>query len=152
MGRTKPIVSKDYIVGLTDGEGCFYVNLSKIKAYRSGWRIQLNFHIKLQEIDKSLLYAVRNTLNCGNVYFQREKRKNHVQCYRYTVSSQHDVFEKIIPFFKAHRLKTNSKNKNFKIFCQIARLVQQGKHLEVSGIEKICLLKSQMNQRTTGLA
>ncbi len=23
--RTKPTVSADYIVGLTDGEGCFYV-------------------------------------------------------------------------------------------------------------------------------
>ena len=24
-GRTKPVVSPDYIVGLTDGEGCFCV-------------------------------------------------------------------------------------------------------------------------------
>ena len=26
-GRTKPVVTAEYIVGLTDGEGCFYINL-----------------------------------------------------------------------------------------------------------------------------
>lgn len=46
MGRTKPIVSNDYIVGLTDGEGCFYVNKSNMKAYTSGVRVQLHFQRK----------------------------------------------------------------------------------------------------------
>jgi len=39
MGRTKPIVSADYIVGLTDGEGCFYVNTWESSAYKSGWGV-----------------------------------------------------------------------------------------------------------------
>lgn len=30
MGRTKPIVANEYIVGLTDGEGCFYVNIGNL--------------------------------------------------------------------------------------------------------------------------
>ena len=152
MGRTKPIVSADYVVGLTDGEGCFYVNVSKMSSYTSGWRVQLHFHLKLQEVDKPLLEKVQNTLGCGGVYFQNEKRKNHTQCYRYTVGSTQDILTKIIPFFQRHTLQTTSKRKSFELFCQIANLVRQNKHLDVKGIKEISLLKSKMNQRTAGLA
>ncbi len=152
MGRTKPTVSNDYIVGITDGEGCFYVLLSRSSAYRAGWRVQLHFHLKLQEADRALLFKIRNTLGCGGVYFQREVRSNHTQCYRYTVGATRDIEKNIIPFFRKHPLQTTSKRKSFKIFCLIADLVKDGKHLSPKGIEKIRALKLQMNQRTVGLA
>jgi len=152
MGRTKPTVSDDYVVGITDGEGCFYVLLSKTSAYQAGWRVQLHFHLKLQEIDEELLWKVRNTLDCGNVYFQRETRSNHTQCYRYTVGATRDVIQKIIPFFKKHQLQTASKRRSFKLFCQIADLMKKEKHLTSEGIEKIRALKLQMNRRTVGFA
>ena len=100
MGRTKPIVAKEYVAGLTDGEGCFYVNLGKNSAYKLGFRVQMHFYIKMQAMDYPLLIKVRNTLGCGEVYLQKEKRTNHCQCYRYTVSSQKEIVGKIIPFFK----------------------------------------------------
>ena len=152
MGRTKPVVSADYLVGITDGEGCFYVNVSKMSAYKTGYRIQMHFHLKLQEIDKSVLDKIKNTLGCGGVYFQKEQRRNHTQCYRYTVSSQKDIFDKLIPFFRQNKLQTKSKLRNFELFCEIASLIKAGKHLQQSGIDKILLLKSEMNKRTTGLA
>lgn len=152
MGRTKPTVSADYVVGITDGEGCFYVSLSQSKAYKSGWRVQMHFHLKLQEVDEELLWKIYNTLNCGNVYFQKEQRKNHTQCYRYTVSAWRDIDSIIIPFFIKHTLQTVSKRKSFDIFCQIAELVKQDKHLTKEGIEEIRLLKQEMNKRTVGLA
>ena len=152
MGRTKPIVTADYIVGITDGEGCFYVNLGKSDAYKAGWRVQMHFHLKLQEKDKELLEKICNTLNCGNVYFQKEQRKNHTQCYRYTVSAWRDIELILIPFFKKHKLQTASKSKSFAVFCQIASLVSQDEHLTVEGIEKIRTLKQSMNKQTIGLA
>src|SRR3989344_3334428 len=85
MGRTKPMVSNEYVVGLTDGEGCF--------------------HIKMQEQDRPLLEKVKNTLKCGKVYFQKEVRVNHCQCYRYSVSSQQDISNTIIPFFLKYKLQ-----------------------------------------------
>ena len=112
----------------------------------------MHFHIKLQEADKPLLEKVKNTLNCGGVYLQNEKRNNHSLCYRYTVGSTGDILEKIIPFFQRHTLQTVSKSKSFKLFCQIAELVRENRHLDSKGIEKIRMLKSKMNQRTAGLA
>ena len=152
MGRTKPIVSNDYVVGLTDGEGCFYVNIWKSEPYRPGDAVQLHFHIKMQEKDKSLLDKVKNTLKCGGVYFQKETRANHCQCYRYTVYSYKDMLNVIIPFFQRHPLQSISKLESFKLFCEIAKIVQMGKHLSKDGIERIKLLKSKMNKKTIGLA
>lgn len=152
MGRTKPIVTADYIVGITDGEGCFYVNLGKSAAYKSGWRVQMHFHLKLQANDRELLDKIHHTLNCGNVYFQNETRPNHTQCYRYSVSAWRDIESVLIPFFKAHPLQTASKSASFAIFCEIANLVSQGEHLTLNGIETIRTLKQRMNKRTMGLA
>src|SRR3989344_67417 len=148
MGRTKPKVAEEYVVGLTDGEGCFYVNMGKYPEYRVGTRVQMHFHLKMQECDKELLEKVRNTLDCGAVYFQKEQRANHTQCYRYTVSSHADIFNKIIPFFQKHPLQSASKSKSFSIFCQIADLLQKQAHLTENGVEQIRVLKSQMNQKT----
>ena len=152
MGRTLPTVSNEYVVGLTDGEGCFYVNVGKSSRYRSGYRIQLHFHLKMQERDRELLEKVRNTIGCGEVYFQKEQRANHCQCYRYTVSAERDMQDIVIPFFRRYPLQSASKRANFEIFCKIAVLVKEGKHLTAEGIEEIRELKSRMNQKTIGLA
>jgi len=120
--------------------------------YKSGARIQLHFHIKMQEKDKDLLESVKNRIGCGGIYFQKEKRANHCQCYRYTVGSQRDILTKVIPFFEENSLQSFSKRNNFKIFCQIAKLVEKEAHRTKSGVEKIRQLKSEMNQRTVGLA
>src|SRR3989344_9680734 len=147
MGRTLPTVSNEYVVGLTDGEGCFYVNVGKSSRYRAGYRIQLHFHLKMQERDRGLLEKVRNTIGCGAVYFQKEQRANHCQCYRYTVSSERDIQEIVIPFFTKYPLQSASKGASFNIFCQIAALMKEQKHLTTEGVEEIRLLKAQMNQK-----
>jgi hypothetical protein len=152
MGRTLPTVSNDYVVGLTDGEGCFYVNIWKSSAYRAGFGVQLHFHLKLQERDRELLEMIRNTIGCGEVYFQKEQRANHAQCYRYTVSAKRDILNTVIPFFKEHPLQSATKRVNFEIFCKIADLVTQGKHLTTEGVEEIRALKAGMNLKTVGLA
>ena len=112
----------------------------------------MHFHLKMQEKDRQLLERMKETLQCGTVYFQKEKRTNHCQCYRYTVSSHRDIFGKIIPFFDKYPLQSISKSKSFKAFRKIAHLVERQAHLTKGGIEKIRFLKSQMNQKTVGLA
>lgn len=146
------MVSADYIVGLTDGEGCFYVNVHNSPHYGGGARIDLNFHIKMNERDRLLLEKVKNTFDCGNVYFQKEQRKNHTQCYRYTVGSHKDNIGEIIPFFEKHPLQSASKQKSFHAFCKIAKIVETKKHLTESGVKQIRKLKARMNQKTIGLA
>jgi hypothetical protein len=106
----------------------------------------------MQDRDKALLEKVRNTIGCGEVYFQKEQRANHCQCYRYTVSAERDIQEIVIPFFKRYPLQSASKSASFDIFCQIASLIKERKHLVSEGVEQIRELKSRMNQKTVGLA
>lgn len=142
------MVSADYVVGLTDGEGCFYTNVRTPYNKFGGARVELCFFIKVREQDRELLEKVRNTLGCGAVYFQHETRPHHTQCYRYTVNSHRDIIGTIIPFFEAHPLQGASKQKSFAAFCEIAKIVQQGEHLISEGAERILAFKKQMNHRT----
>lgn len=151
-GRAKPVLSGDYIVGLVDGEGCFYVNVPETERYAAGARVELGFYIKMQAGDREILERVEETLGCGAVYFQKETRRNHTQCFRYTVASHRDILTKIIPFFLQHPPQCPSKRKNFELFRQVVSIVRDGGHRTREGVQKIRLLKKQMNQRTAGLA
>ena len=152
MGRTKPGISNEYVVGLTDREGCFYVHIRTSSAYRARAAVQMHFHLKLQERDRQLLEMVRDRIGCGAVYSQKEQRANHCQCYRYTVSAMRDIENMVIPFFTKYPLQSASKKANFDLFCQIAQLVKAQKHLTSEGLDEIRALKRCMNVKTPGLA
>ena len=114
------MIHPHYIVGLTEGEGCFYVN---IRERRPQWTpiVEAHFYLKMQENYRSLLGAVRDTFDCGGVYFQKEKRRNHCHCYRFEINSQKDIEGVLIPFFRKYPLLV-PKKRDFEIFCQIVAL------------------------------
>lgn len=143
-GREKPkSLSEDYIVGLTDGEGCFYVEV-RPPTITSNTRIEMHFFIKMREDELPLLKKVQEFFGCGGVYYQKEYRVNQRNCYRFGVTAQKDLHEKIVPFFDKHSLKSQ-KLKNYLLFRQIALMVKNKEHKVGGGLEKIRLLKSQMN-------
>jgi hypothetical protein len=135
-------LTKDYIIGLVDGEGSFTVYLRKTGKYR---KVECHFYIKLVEDDLRLLKKIRKTLNCGNIYLQRDKRKNHSDCYRFEVGNLKDIKEKIIPLFKG-RLQSKKRKKDFEIFCRIVELVSEKKHLTLKGWKEIEKLKNKMHR------
>ena len=55
-----------------------------------------------------------------------------------------DITNNIIPFFEKYPV-IGVKLDNYKDFCKVAELVSDKKHLTVEGLEKIRLLKSNMN-------
>lgn len=138
-------MSPDYIVGLTDGEGCFYIGIRFPKGLYKTVRVEPHFYIKLREDDLFLLQEVQKTLKCGAVYFQKEKRANHSACYRYEVNTLKNLKEVIIPFFDKYPL-LGRKFKSFLIFKEIVNLVSNNKHKTSAGINKIIKLKETMNK------
>jgi hypothetical protein len=141
-------MSKDYIVGLVDGEGsftCYVRNLKDSKEVVRRTRIEPRFYIKLIDIDKEALYSIKEYFQCGNIYIQRDRRKNHQQCHRFEVSNRRDIKEVIIPFFIQNKLRFPSKIKDFKIFCEIMEGIGKGDHLTVPGLSKLYRLKQGMH-------
>jgi hypothetical protein len=137
------MVSADYIVGLTDGEGCFYVN---VRDRNSRWspKVETHFYIKLREDNKELLEEVKESFGCGAVYFQKENRPNHAHCYRFEINSQRDISQVLVPFFEQHSLRS-PKKKDFEIFRQIVQMAQRGEHKTEDGLAEMRNLKMQMN-------
>jgi len=141
-------INPNYITGLADGEGSFtaYVkNPDSKKKVKRRTKVEPRFYLKLIEKDKDILYKLKNFFGCGNVYFQRDKRINHQDCYRYEVTNRNDLEKIIIPFFKKNSLKLRSKKNDFEIFCRIMRMVMNNDHLKESGLRKIYSLKQKMH-------
>ena len=138
----------DYIVGLVDGEGSFtvYVKPPEMKKeVKRRARVEPRFYLKLIEKDKEILYKLKQSFGCGNVYFQKDTRENHQDCYRYEVANRSDLRNIIIPFFRKHPLRLQSKKKDFQIFCQLMKRIQKGEHLTTSGLDRLYRLKQKMH-------
>ena len=142
------MLKPDYVLGLVDGEGSFTVyirdpDLQKIVKRRV--RAEPRFYLKLIEKDKNILYELKEFFGCGNIYFQGDRRRNHQNCYRYEVTHRRDLEEAIIPFFRRNKLKLPSKRNDFEIFCKLIGMINQGLHLNPSGLRKMYNLKRAMH-------
>ena len=141
-------LTKDYIIGLVDGEGsftAFVCNLDRSTERVRRTRIEPRFYVKLIEKDKPILDALHDYFQCGSVYFQKDTRKNHQHCYRFEVFNRKELEEKIIPFFKENPLRFPSKRKDFKIFCDLMKRIKKGEHLTELGLKRIFVLKQKMH-------
>ena len=142
------MISKDYVIGLVDGEGSFtaYIrNPSILKKVARRVRAEPRFYLKLIEIDRSVLEDLKKFFGCGNVYFQKDNRKNHRHCYRFEVANRKDLTEKIIPFFKENQLRFPSKKKDFRIFCDLMERINKGEHLTPDGLNNLYKIKQKMH-------
>ena len=141
------MINADYVVGLADGEGCFYVNLTerdRTKNPRAHIAARSHFYIKLRADDLPVLEEIRKFLKIGHIYFQKEKRKNHSACYRFEVSSSEDKL-KLIRFFNKHSLQSPKKKRDFRIFTEITKMIIKRDHFSSTGTAKIRQLKSTMH-------
>jgi hypothetical protein len=145
--RTKPgMLSADYIVGLTDGEGSFsvFLNPPNKKHGSRNYRVQCRYYIKMREDDLPLLEKVQKFWGCGKIYFQREYRENQKNNYRFEIFSYDLLKQVVVPFFIRHPLESK-RVKDFQIFCQILDLAINKAHQTKTGLRKIVALKSKLH-------
>ncbi len=141
-------ITPDYIVGLVDGEGSFTVYIRDIDKETEVKRrvvAEPKFYVKLVEKDKDILYALKEFFGCGSVYFQKDTRPNHQNCYRYEVYNRNDLSSIIIPFFQRHELKFASKRSDFETFCLLMDMIMKDEHRTESGLRKMFALKQTMH-------
>lgn len=138
-------LNPDYIVGFVDGEGCFCVSVSKHKTLKRRIEVRPEFEIELRADDLPVLERIQNTLGCGRIYHLKYERYGWSPHVKYKVSSNKELMEKILPFFKKHPLQA-SKAKNFQIFSKVVEMVAQKQHLDYGGFEKILKLRNKMRQ------
>ncbi len=141
------MLTKDYIVGLVDGEGSFTVYVREATSPKVKRRVKAEprFYLKLIEKDKTILDQLKLYFGCGNVYFQKDNRRNHQHCYRFEVTHRDHLGKIIVPFFKKNRLRLPSKRRDFELFCQMLTLIERGVHHTQAGLVRLAKLKAKMH-------
>jgi hypothetical protein len=140
--ETPKIFDPNWIAGFTEGEGCFYVKISKSKSHKMGYQIELKYALAQDCRDWELMnkLASSKTLGCGIVYKSLESSVVHL-----TVTKNIDLFDKVIPLFKNHELH-GIKKFDFEDFCKVAEIVKAKGHLTLEGLEQIRKIKAGMNK------
>ncbi len=133
----KDIPDPNWLAGFVSGEGSFMVKVFNSSNYKIGYQVQLKFQITQQSRDRKLMERLVNYLGCGYISERGDIVDFHVIKFM-------DITNKIIPFFEKYPV-VGVKLENLNDFCKVAKLVKDKEHLTVEGLEKIRLLKSQMN-------
>jgi hypothetical protein len=137
---------EQWILGFTDGEGCFSVSFIKNKTTKIGWQIFPEFVITQGAKSLPALEIIKDYFGCGKLFVNRRSDNHKEHLYRYCVRSLNELKIKIIPFFKKYPLKT-FKNNDFEIFSKIVMMMYRGEHLKEKGRKKIAELSEMMNRK-----
>lgn len=128
----------NYLAGFTDGEGSFNVSFRKRDDYKIPWKISLCFNISQK--DQVILSIFKKHLKCGII---RERKNDGI--WYYEVNNFNAIQTNIIPFFNRFGFLSAKKKRDFSKFKQIAKLIENGDHLTIEGIEKILEIRKEMN-------
>jgi len=137
---------ENWIIGFTDGEGCFSVSLIKNSTTKSGWQVFPEFVITQGEKSLPALKEIQKYFQCGRIYVNRRQDNHREDLYRYCVRSIRELSEIIIPFFTKNSLRT-AKADDFKKFCKIMELIKSHKHLQLNGMMTIARTIQKMNRK-----
>lgn len=128
-----------FLAGFVEGEGSFNVSLRRKADYKVSWQAVMSFNVSQK--DRSILDLLQKTFRCGII-----KVRKRDGLHSYDVTKPEDIIQKIIPYFQKYGLLSESKKRNFAIFCQIANLMNRGEHKNVDGLRKILELREKINE------
>ena len=135
------MLTPDYIVGLTDGEGCFLVQI------RTDYRIVLRYFITQRFDNKELLDKVFYYFKIGYVYRKFQGNDKKKMTFVYEVTKQDDIQNVIISFFRNYPLQGVKQN-SFERFARVAGIVknrQDMRKLNKEELVEVWNLKLTMN-------
>lgn len=95
------------MAGFISGEGCFSVHTTKSDNGKQNL-VSLSFRVSQHIRDEELLKSFVNFFGCGFFNYHNSNKKSGV----FIVRKFQDNFEKIIPFFRDHKIK-GIKGKDF---------------------------------------
>ena len=133
-----------WLIGFTDGEGTFSVEINKKDDMKTGYQIQISYIITQHGRDLDLLKKINFYFNdSGEIKLNRGINGGNV--YQYRLRNIERIKNLILPLFSNYPLKT-LKNLYFKDFKKVAELMEKKEHLTLEGIEKIRKIKEGMNR------
>ena len=137
-------INKHWIVGFTDGEGCFYIGINKSSQMKLKYQVLPEFRITQHRVDLNLLNDIKDFFGCGDVC--SNKGKNSTLILEYRVRGLSNFSNIIIPFFDSNPLLTKKKQ-DYEYFKQVIKLMESGEHLTQDGLSRLLDIRNKMNKR-----
>jgi hypothetical protein len=134
-----------WVVGFVDGEGCFSCPIFRNRKTALGWQAQPEFSVVQSAVSRDAVEDLVVFFGCGHVTDNRRNDNHRSHLSRYRVTRLADLRSVIVPFFKAHQLRTSKRN-DFEKFAQIVDLMQMGTHQTIDGIIRIAEISQTMNR------
>lgn len=141
----RPVINNDnipdpaWISGFVSGEGNFDVRMPQA-SNAVGSRVQLRFRITQHERDLKLMENIVKYFGSGKVY-----KYNGKAAVNLTIVKFSDITDIIIPFFNKNPL-VGVKLYDYLDWCKIHKLMYEGNHHTIEGINLIRELKSGLNR------
>lgn len=121
-----------YVVGFVDCEGCFSISVKKKDATRFGYVIDPVFTISQKKNHVRVLELIKRVLGCGRII---PKHGHEEEMMEYVVDARRQLAEKIVPFFRKHRLIV--KHEEFKRFAEVVEAIGRGEHRTYEGFKNL---------------
>ena len=128
-----------YISGFVDGEGCFCISFQPSSRHRFGWEVRPSFSVSQNADRAELLYVIQQRWECGFIRPDRSDRT-----LKFEVRSVRDLVDRVLPHFRAYPLMS-AKQADVERFDRICGLINDDRHLEREGFEKIVMVAMEMN-------
>jgi hypothetical protein len=130
-------LSADWVVGFTDGEGCFHVSINRHSEMTAGYQVLPEFVVVQHQRDEQILNALKRFFGFGVV------RSNHGDrlCFRVR---KLEALQQVCDFFLKHPLKTK-KQVDFLKFRDVVLLMLSQRHLTRDGLLEIISIVMEMN-------
>jgi len=126
-----------YLAGFADGEGSFNLSFRPRLDYKVPWKVSLSFNVSQK--DRVILALFKRHLGCGTL------RGRPDGVWYFEVTNINAIVENVIPFFERFHFLSAKKKRDFAKFKLITQLMQGGAHLSQAGIERILLIREEMN-------
>ncbi len=128
-----------FLAGFVEGEGSFNVSLRRKADYKVNWQVVMSFNVSQK--DPTILKILREEIGCGIIKVRKQDG-----LHSYDATNPEDLIKYVIPYFRKYQMVSESKKRNFAIFCRIAKLMEKGGHRTKSGLKQILLLREGINE------
>ncbi|HIE36255.1 MAG TPA: endonuclease [Candidatus Omnitrophica bacterium] len=130
-----------YLAGFVDREGFFSVSIKKLSTAKFGWVVDPCFRVYQHKKNLHILELFKKFFKAGYI----KPKSSSSNTYVFTISDRKSLEEKIVPFFKKHKLLT-SKWEDFCKFAEIIERMKNKEHLRLEGIKRIIKIACSMNE------
>ena len=137
---------ESWIVGFTDGEGCFSVSIFRNQTARLGWQVFPVFVITQGKKSLPALETFERYFGWGKIFVNKRYDNHREHIYRYCIRNISELGDVIVPFFRKNKLRT-AKQEDFEMFARIVEMMLKNQHLSLKGMQIIARKIEKMNRK-----